>query len=108
MSGTWPGFSADWEESSEYQEARSRARLKRQGERLVARGQTGNADQLSLDVAITTEGEVMEPSGYGFEDAESVEEVLSLALDATPDDVDHMISRAATAIRNLSLPRFSR
>jgi hypothetical protein len=52
VSGTWPGFSADWEESSEYQEARARARLKRQGERLVARGQAGNADQLALDVAI--------------------------------------------------------
>jgi hypothetical protein len=67
VSGTWPGFSADWEESSEYQEAKQRARLERtrladeatvralreRGERLVARGETGNADQMSLDVAIT-------------------------------------------------------
>lgn len=26
MSGTWPGFASDWEESSEYQERRARVR----------------------------------------------------------------------------------
>jgi hypothetical protein len=43
-----------------------------------------------------------EGSGYGFEDATSVEEILSLALDATPDDLDHMIAQAAVHIHRLA------
>jgi hypothetical protein len=30
MSGAWPGFSADWEESSEYQERKASLRRERQ------------------------------------------------------------------------------
>jgi hypothetical protein len=40
-----------------------------------------------------------EGSGYGFEDADSVEDVLSLMLDAQPDDVDHMIYHATDRIK---------